>query len=52
MAISIISLVVSVLALSVSCLALIKLNKFYKQFKEEDITVEKGDNVLIGNRNF
>ena len=52
MALSIISLVVSVLALSVGCLSLFKLHKFYQLFKKEDITTEKDDNVFIKNENF
>ena len=52
MALSIISLVVSFLALSVSCLSLFKLHKFYQLFKKEDITSEDGDNVFINNNNF
>lgn len=52
MVVSIISLVFSVLSFCVSGFCVYKIYKTNTLIKEEDITIEKDDNVFINNQKF
>lgn len=52
MAISIISLVFSMIALGCAGLSIYKIKKLYNLFKKEDITIERGEEILINNKKF
>lgn len=52
MALSIISLIFSFLALIMAGVAILKIYKLYLLFKKEDITTEKGDSIFINNNKF
>ena len=52
MAVSVISLVFSILALGAAGLSIYKIKKLYELFKKEDITIDSKNGVIINNKTF